>query len=369
MKTILLSIALHFVLLHICFAQKLAPAMVFRVDSTQLKVYGIKLQGSQVTYHLIPSVKSKTIRVPKSEISRIRYSNGKEEFVTIKLLPAPPLLSNGSLKKSFSSIGHQGPRPDRIYLKDGRVIECNIIENGMEEVKYVVATDNSRRVRSIRRKEILRVERTSTADNVLPKNQPSGTNYSYYALNFGLDMAQIVAGKSALWADDTRGLGLKMGFGASLQLSKRFSRRLGASLRVGYLQWETEKISRENGTTVYSASQKLQQMFCQIAPNLYLLDGLYLSPYVGIQQIVLKGRYSDSHPYVLLAVSPGETQSAFCFGYGGRMGYEITSRARQYSIELLYGIVARNFAGLQSYTKVNDPIHYVGGRIGIGLKK
>ena len=170
MKTVKLAIVFYFVF-HSGFAQKLKPTTVFKVDSSILEVYGLKFQGNQIIYRLSPSGTSKSVRIPRREISRIRYSNGKEEMVTIRPLPVPPFLirtayTNGKISiLSTEQKGIKGLRPDRIYMKDRGIIECRIIEIGDKEVKYVVVTDSSQRVRTIKRKEIDRLERNMSKDN------------------------------------------------------------------------------------------------------------------------------------------------------------------------------------------------------------
>jgi len=265
MKTVKLAIV-FFLITHSSFAQKLRLATVIKVDSAILKVYGLKFNGNQVTYHLSPSATSRTVRIPRREISRIRYSNGKEELVTITLLPVPLFMIRTSYTNGKISIlsteqkGTKGLRPDRIYMKDRGIIECRIIAIGDKEVKYVVITDSTQQVRTIKRKEIDRLERNnardtapvvalepkiiSTPDPVSKKIEKPNVSQkikktveSHFRVTLVGNATYLIGNDK--WTNPEKGFGHLGGWGSSVIGEYYIGSKSAIGIKIGYSHWKT----------------------------------------------------------------------------------------------------------------------------------
>jgi len=416
MKIIKLIIAFNFVM-HICLAQKLRQATVVKVDATTLKVYGLKFQGNQIIYHISPSVNSRTIRIPRREISQIRYSNGKKEIIETRLLPVPDFLlrtsfNNGNGEIIFPAVGRKtsnGLRPDRIYLKDRRIIECKIIESSREEIKYVVVTDDARRVRTIKQKLVEKVEQNNVKANAplasqVPKPIPDKTLYpgknisrppavaskpvkkqevqpketavaviprktgetdfSNATLTLGIEASQILEIGSTQWTSEREGLGLKRAIGGSLAYSKRLNRSFGLAAEVGFTKWASEYRLKNETESLYTYSVGLSRLFVSAGPKVYFAKNFYVSPQAQINGLRLRqtGQEGES------VTGPDRVQRTVYWGASGTVGYEFHI-GNKFTADagIRYHYLAKTFRMLDYAYPPNKPLHIVSFRVGFGL--
>ena len=414
MNTIKLVIVFCF-LIHSGFAQKLKPATLFKIDSTILKVYGLKFLGNQITYHLSPSVTSKTVRIPRREINRIRFIDGKVEIVAIKPLARPTFMIPTAFNKgearppSPDQKVNKGPRPDRIYMKERGIIECKIIEVGDKEVKYVVITDSSQRVRTIKRKVIEKIERNNDLENSpLVKQEPTALSnktlppekynspasvdiskpikkqyvaeskvdvvkaqpqkvageYSYSTFTLGLVASQIVSVGTSHWTDEREGLGLKRSIGGSLEYTKRFSRVDGLATEVGFTKWASEYRWKNNTELLYTYSVGLSQLSFSFGPKFYLGKRFYVLPKAKIYGLQVRQTGRDGEAILI----PNRLLRTIYWGGSDTFGYEMLIGDKfAADASISYNYAAKPFPFLDYAYPPNKPLHMISFRLGFGL--
>ncbi|AQG78552.1 hypothetical protein [Spirosoma montaniterrae] len=410
MKAIKLTLLFYFSV-STGMAQKTKPAILIKVDSTVLKAYGLRFQGNQVYYRLSPSAKMQMMRLHRVEISRIKYADGREEMITIKLLPLPVLRSAytqlikeppGSTQKA-----NKGHQPDRIYKKDKSIIECKIIDITPTEIKYVVITDHSQRVRSIRQKEIERIEQNTVKDSArvvgeMPQRTPAKepeknrspvrveahrlaqkqdapqkqteevtmqrkipkSDYAYSTYILGIEASQMLAIGGSQWADERKGLGLKMAIGGLVQYTKRLNRTIGFVAEVGFTEWASEyRFSRETDL-LYVYSVGLSRASVRIGSKLYVGKAFYVLPKAHIEGLRLRqGGYDGKS-----VAAPDRIQSTIYWGGSGAFGYEHRVGSKvMVDASIGYNYIAKPLPLLDYAYPPNEVLHLISLRVGFGL--
>ena len=392
-------------------AQKIKPATLVKVDSTVLKAYGLRFQGNQVFYQVLPLAKAQTYRLRRGEISRIKYADGREEIIDIKPLP-PPLLRTAFTQSTRELLGTtqkigKGQQPDRIYKKDRGVIECRIIDFNAKEVKYVVITDDSQRIRTISRKEVERVEQNTVKDNApvvgevskkiptkvpekdspparvdapqsvkkqeIPQKQTeevttqrktSQSEYAYSSYTLGIEASQMLAIESSPWVDERKGLGLKRAIGSSMRYTKRLNRAIGLVAEVGFTKWASEYRFSKDADLLYVYSVGLSRASVSIGSKLYFGKAFYVLPKVHIEGLRLRqiGHGGESVP------APDMVQSTIYWGGSGALGYEHHVGSKfTVDASISYNYIAKPLPLLDYAYPPNTSLHLISFRVGFGL--
>jgi hypothetical protein len=412
MKLVQLIVVFCF-MLPACFGQTIKSATIIKADSTKLKVYGLKIQGNQIIYYLFPSVNAKTIRTSRIGISRIIYSNGQEEIIGVKPIPKFLLrtaFTGGQIPLSaVEKKRNKGFLPDRIYKKDGGIIECRITEIDRKEIKYVVLTDQSQRVRTINQKEIERVEQNTSKENlpiakVIPKTPPakvsdsekpipatpakvvqstkkqeappketedvttlpktSVSDYSYSTLTLGLEAAQMLTIGSSQLADERDGLGLKRAIGGSIRATKRINRTVGLVAEIGFTKWASEYRVKNDADLLATYSNGLSRLSVSAGAKFYFGKAFYVLPKAHIEGLQLRQTGHDRESISML----DRVQRTIYWGGSGTFGYEHHVGSKYTAdVSIGYNYLAKPLPMLDYAYPPNKPLHLISFRVAFGL--
>lgn len=391
------SLILTLLLYVFCFgssAQTAKPATLFKIDSAPIKVYGLKIQGDKITYRLSSSKKAKIYSIAQSQCIKVRYANGKETiFKKPEIAPKQAVSIEKDTLKSIVIPQKPSPkpqRPDLIYIKKSGIIDCKIIEISDKKIKYIVVSDDSQKIRVIKRKNVEKFERNMMVDEksrpVSKVNNSQSTkkqevaqkkteevtthpkalqeDYAYNTYTIGIEASQMLTIGNSPWADEQKGLGLKRAIGGSLRFTKRFNRAIGLATEIGFRQWSSEyRFSRETDL-LYTYSVGLSQASVSVGPKFYFREGFYTLAKVHIEGLRLRqtGRIGE------YLTAPDMVQSTIYWGGSGAFGYE-HQIGNKFIVDasIGYNYLANPFPILDYAYPPNKPLHQISFRIGFGL--
>ncbi len=203
---------------------------------------------------------------------------------------------------------------------------------------------------------------TQTTPDVAPTKKSSTR---YWALTIGGEAAQILASQSPQWADGTVGPGFRLGFGGSIQVSRRFGRWVGVLVEPGYRQWESGRIYKQDGVFNYDESIKLKRIQIMIGTKIYpIKKNFYLMPSGTISGFQLITNFSEKHPVSVVT----DRQQGLYAGFGGELGYEFGSKKFFGEVSVQYGNMKPVGQPIVWYFNLNEPMHTVSIRLAIGFK-
>ncbi len=167
-------------------------------------------------------------------------------------------------------------------------------------------------------------------------------------------------GLSKTWVNPDEGIGIRQGFGAGVVVSYYLRPRLALLFQGGYAQWQVERrYMTTERVVVFTNDQKLTRVLAQVGIRLYALRSVYLQPMAGGQLFKLTSQNSATHPE---GQQPTKA-SKFLATFGGSIGFEKRVNKLVFDVAAQY-----QFSPNSGFGAASDPLHYVGLRLGVGLR-
>ncbi|AEI49600.1 hypothetical protein [Runella slithyformis] len=375
------------------FTQTPKPATLVRKDLTTVKVYGLRIKGDYIFFRLSPSTKAKTYKFPNTKYLKVIYPNKTEEVFGQPAIPAKPPQNQTNKDTIKAPIIEQKPtqkaqRPDRIYVRGG-LIECKIIEMNDKEIKYIIISDATQKIKTIKRKEAIKVERNmlgeksnsiaqvgtpqliekqenlkKQSEKPVKKHKITESDFAYSTYTLGIEASQMPNIGVSAWSDEQEGMGLRRTIGGSLRYTKRLSRTIGFVTEVGFKKWDSEFRFSRDTDLLYVYSVGLSQASVSLGTKFYFGKAFYALPKAHIEGLRLRrtGRRGESLPALDMI------QNYIYWGGSGDIGYEhVFGKKYIMDVSMGYHYLAQPFPILDYAYSPNKSLHLIRFRVGFGL--
>lgn len=354
--------------------------IIYQVNGREIRTYMLQVKEREATYRIRNTKNATTYKMPTDSIVKVRYASGRVYYYQIQRLSGrpvnipkpqfqPPTIPSQLQKKP------KGQKPDLILTKDRRIIECEIIEITDREIEYTAFTDDTQKIRTLRRKDILgheknlpekpqppvivqKVEQKKIEDTV--KVNSIASSYRLY-----FSGVYIAPQFSPQWATDQIGLGLRNGIGAFFAYQYRFSKQIGLAFNGGYHQWEVERQFTRSQQTVYQTNERLTRTSFTFDLRAYLKRNFYISSNCNTQLISLLSTSSKDY----LLPSYNRHQYSFYLGYGAKTGIELVSKKSVFDIGVGINILPKKTNGLVTFYTLTNRLIFFETFVGIGFSK
>ncbi|WP_028665047.1 hypothetical protein [Runella zeae] len=360
--------------------------IIYQVNGRQVRAYTLQIKEREAIYRLRNTKNAATYKMPTDSIVKVRYASGRVYYYQIQRLSVRPA---NILRTNFQQLTiplqlqkkPKGQKPDLILTKDRRIIECEIIEITDREIKYTALTDDTQKIRTLRRKDVLGYEKNLPEK---PKPQPTVivqkvkqkkiedtvkvappfykySSFSLYALG-----SYLWPTASSKWTNATTGMGLVYAVGGGIIFTQRFNQFLGVHAEAAYVPWQSDYLYKRNGELLFSHSFILRSVPLGVGCRVYPYKRVYLSPSLQgtLFQFVTKSTESNS-----LSVSPN-VQNSLYWGGSVTLGQEVSlGKSLCVDISIRYNHLV---SGLPQFThyyeSITAPFGSLEAKLCLGLK-
>lgn len=249
-------------------------------------------------------------------------------------------------------------RVHEIRYDDGRVVEINKPNDKKPTKSRAPKIEVSGKEEPI-------ISTTSKPQPIkVPRSFSLSQSLKSFTLTFAPEASYMLTGSSPQWADENAGgLGLRQGVGGSVRINSRIGEHVGLALTGGFQQWQTKRnfvtVSQE---LIFSDINTATSIPLSLGLKIYPLanqagSGLYLMPEAGITYLMLKSIEVGDNKTPIKDANLKTT-------YGAGIGFEVNKNKLVFDLSLRYQIIS-----IKAMNTLQDPIHYVGARVGVGFGK
>lgn len=260
-------------------------------------------------------------------------------------------------------IGLDNEQVAKIYLRNGQIILAPLVYLNPQSQSVLYKTGENAPLLELPCTNVLKVLFADNRVQVMdcpPAPVISTTSYEVETVpkrpsRLYLQLhgeAGYMIGENPSWTSKTNGYAHVLGFGGSLMVGYRLTKRISAGVRTGYWQWSTQVNYRAgaDGPVLQQYNSKAVQVPLYAALPVYLTPNVYLAPEAGINLLTIKAGFTGEQ----------STFSGIQTGYGGTIGYT-TNRDKRVRADVglfyrtyqegswseQYGIPVMNCAGLK----------------------
>jgi Outer membrane protein beta-barrel domain len=298
------------------------------------------------------------------------------------------------------SANAQTKKPDKIFRKDGGLIEGKVINASVGKVEYLNLLENDGVVYIVSGYDVAKIEyadgtikdytlkdkkKKVATTTITDKSKPSESAYKpttvkktsrtkkgfldspRFVLGFGVEGTYVLEPLSKKWVSVNDSAAIQQGYGFNIQADYHITKGVGFSFGVGLNQWQVQRnfLQKEAKTQVntiqYSSLDKFSMIPIHLGLKLYIAKGFYIMPDATYNVISSKLETKDG----LVQNPSGNNVYKFSsnnIGYGGGIGCEV------YKSPFVIDLSARfQTANFNQFRGIDEPLSYAGLRLNIGF--
>ncbi len=313
------------------------------------------------------SVRSRLVDVGQVAAKRVTFRGYGESRPV-----APNTTESGrSLNRrvEMQFVGLDNEQVAKIYLRNGEVIRAPLIYVNAQNRSVLYKTGENAPLLELPCASVLKILFADNREQIIEcppvpvvrtaayevEMAPKRPSKLYLQLH---GEAGYMIGENPSWTSKTNGYAHVLGFGGSLTVGYRLTKRISAGVRTGYWQWSTQVNYRAgaDGPVLRQYNSKAVQIPLYITFPVYLTNHVYLMPEGGINLLTIDAGFA------------GESQSDFSgiqTGYGVTLGYT-TNRDKRVQADV--GLFYRTYQQGNWNEQYGIPVmNCVGLKLGLGF--
>lgn len=297
------------------------------------------------------------------------------------------------------SVNAQTKKPDKIFRKDGGVIEGKVINASVGKVEYLNLSENDGVVYIVSGYDVAKIEyadgtikdytlkekkKKIPTTTITEKSKPSDYDKTItikkvspskkgfldsprFVVGIGVEGTYVLEPLSKRWVATNDSAAIQQGYGYIFQADYHITKGVAFNFGIGLNQWKVQRnyLQREAKSQVntiqYTSTDNFLMIPIQAGLKFYIAKGFYLMPNATYNLLSSKLITKDG----LVQNPNGNNEFKFSsnnIGYGGSIGCEVYKRP------LIIDLSARfQTANFNKFRSIDEPLSYAGLRLGIGF--